>query len=503
MSCSPCRKFFIFFIVAYTKEILPATSRIRHDTHTMMQGGENNVDVALGRQLQGIQRERSARKKRSEALQTAFEQRIQESERKEAQFYDLDVRVEESQITNPFGRDARGDENFVFYGAEFDSDTSKGYDPTWVAVTNGVFDEMMLSKKDAKARNSINGKNVRGVGPGGRRVFLVRAAELRAFLHKEESDDEAVVMMRDLVNDLKRKIKNVWHDVRERNQLANAYLQANPEQAERLKRMIEVRNSELGPKSTYKPPAGKGCDMHSDGVPRMGADWEKQNHGTPKSPIPIDDFPERREKKDGKYHKAFMVLDKDLKATCVSPETMGRSGRSFAEEMAPNTYHHVTDVVKLQRKKPLTGLDGEEMSEEKIWGDMVACAQYGGDDADKCGSAEARQYPLSDDMATPSALCKFVEDTGNDSTPSVCAPKWLDNKETPKEWKDLYYGPNGVWLREVQYVEEEMKRKVAGLSGLTAKQRVKARRMAKTGRVSKDAFAKTRYVKVPAARRSK
>ena len=133
----------------------------------MMQGGENNVDVALGRQLQGIQRDRSARKKRSEALQTAFEQRIQKSERKEAQFYDLDVRVEESQITNPFGRDSRGDENFVFYGAEFDSDTSKGYDPTWVAVTNGVFDEMMLSKKDAKARNSINGKNVRGVGPGG------------------------------------------------------------------------------------------------------------------------------------------------------------------------------------------------------------------------------------------------------------------------------------------------------------------------------------------------
>jgi hypothetical protein len=462
----------------------------------MMQSGDNHVDLALGKQLKDIQITRSTRKKRSEALQTEFEQRMQSSERKESQFYDLAVRVEESQLSNPFGRDARGDENFVFYGGEFDSDASnKGYDPTWVAVTNGTFDEMMLSKKDAKSRNSIGGKNVRAIGPGGP-VFLVRAAELRVFLNKEESDDDAIVMMRDLVNDLKRKIKNVWHDVREKNVLVNAYLQQHPEQAERLKRMIEVRNSDLGPKGTYKPPAGEGCDMHLDGVPQLGAHWTKQNHGTPKSPKPIDDFPERREKKDGKYHKAFMVLDKNLKATCVSPETMGRSGRSFAEEVAPSTYHHLTDVVKLQRKKPVKGLDGEELSEEKLWGDMVACAQYGGQDPDKCASPESKDYPLSKDKTTANTLCKFNEDNQS------CTPKWLEDKDTPKEWKDLYYGPNGLFMREVQYVEEEMNRKLRGMSGLTGKQRARARRMSKTGRVSKDAFIRQKYVAVPAARRS-
>ena len=130
--------------------------------------------------------------------------------------------------------------------------------------------------------------------------------------------------------------------------------------------------------------------MNVDGKPRLAQFWKDQNHGTPEKPNPVNDFPERREKKDKKWHKALMVLDKDLKATCVSPETMAASGKSYAEDIAPKVYHHVTDVVKLSHKKPIKDLNGEELSEEKIWGDMIACAQYGGDDEDRCEAPNPR-----------------------------------------------------------------------------------------------------------------
>ena len=470
-----------------------------------MHGGDN-VDAALGRELKNIQLDKAARKKRVERLTSEFERRIQKKEREEAQFYDLDLRVTEQQVRDPFGKDARGDENFAFYGAEFDSDASaKGYDPTWVAIASAEFDEMMLSKKDAKERNSIGGKNVRAIlvdseGRARGRVFLVRAQELEAFRHKEDNEDEAVVLMRDLVNDLRRKINIVWGDVSEKNAAANAYLQAHPEQAERLKLMIEMRNATLGPKSMYKPKPGDGCDMNVDGKPRLAQFWKDQNHGTPEKPNPVNDFPERREKKDKKWHKALMVLDKDLKATCVSPETMAASGKSYAEDIAPKVYHHVTDVVKLSHKKPIKDLNGEELSEEKIWGDMIACAQYGGDDEDRCGSTESKGYPLSKDKAIPANLCRFEEDTGNDATPAACVPKWL-KKDSPDEWKDLYYGSDGLWLQEVAFVEEEMRRKLAGQSGLSAKQRIRARKMGKSGRVQDEGSARTRYVPVTARRR--
>ena len=455
----------------------------------MMQGGAPHSPLSrqISSELHKVQRQRRGDKRNQQLLQREFERRIMDEQRKESEFMDMDINVTRAMIENPLGNEAR---NFAFFNAEQDrSNIESGLDPAWYAIPNKTFNDLLLADKTAKSRNQIDGKFVRVNGPGGK-CFAVRGHDLEKFLSAELDPDTAEATLEGIVKDLRRKIQIMSRQIVDRQATVRQYFNADPAAELRIKEMMRKRTHFLNEKLDYKPQSGKGCDMLGD-----QQDYWVKNHGTPKKPKVISDKPAKRERAENKHHKALMVLDEKMQGICISPQQKGRRGGSYAEEVYPSTYHHMTAVNNLKRKKPIkdseTGLD---LPEERVWGDMAFCTQHGGGSEARCNSNKTEKYPLSEKSKRVSGLCRWNEDADVGSHDGVCEPRWLEGADD--EVKDLYNSPDGFFLKEIEYIENHMRNQMLNYPNMTKEQKKKAKRLSRSHRVASTGSAPTRFIEV-------
>jgi hypothetical protein len=464
----------------------------------MMQGGAPHTQLSrqISLELHKVQRQRRGDKRNQQQLQREFERRIMNEKRKESEFMDMDINVSRAMIENPLGNEAR---NFAFFNAEQDrSNIESGLDPAWYAVPKKTFNDLLLADKTAKSRNQIDGKfvrvNLREIdGTFGGKYFAVRGHDLEKFLSAELDPDTAEATLEGIVKDLRRKIQIMSRQIVDRQSTVQQYFNADPAAEVRIKDMMRKRTHPLNEKLDYKPQGGKGCDMLGT---QQEQDYWVRNHGTPKKPKVISDKPAKRERAENKHHKALMVLDEKMQGICISPQQKGRRGGSYAEEMYPSTYHHMDAVNKLQRKKPIKDSEtGQDLPEERVWGDMAFCTQHGGGNKDRCNSTDPAKYPLTENSTkSASTLCRWNEDGDVGSYDGVCEPRWLEGADD--EVKNLYNSPNGFFLKEIEYIENHLRNQMLNYPNMTKEQKKQAKRLSRSHRVASNKSAPTRFVEV-------
>ena len=456
----------------------------------MMQGGapqKFNANNPLSRQIGSALRHEQVVTRRDNRhkmqLQREFERRIQNEKMKSGEFEDFDIKVTADMIRSPFGNQAR---NFAFFNAEADREgIQQGLDPAWYAVEDTTFHNMQLEDKTMSSRNKINGKFVRVMGPNGERVFVVRGHDLEKFLHTEKDPESAAHTLESIVNDLRRKLRMMSRQVVSKQSAVNNYLRANPAAEVRIRDMMRKRTSFLKEKLDYMPMKGKGCDMLQE--PEYQEHWKRTGHGTPKNPKPVSDLPQKRERRENKHHKALMALDDKMQGICISPEVKGPRGGSYAEEMYPRTYHHMTAVNNLEEAVK-DSETGRELPEERVWGDMSFCVQHGGESEKRCNSYTGEKYPLTDKKKTVNALCRFNDEE------EKCEPRWL--QDATDDLKNLYHSDNGFFLQEMEYIQQHLRNQKTGYPNMTKTQKKKAKALNKSHRVVSTDSAPTRFVEV-------
>lgn len=336
-----------------------------------------------------------------------------------------------------------------------DATDGNGWDRTWVAVPHAKYIQINTHSKEAEKRNKIGGKKVRvELKPGIVRsnyaekghMMCVRRETLVAFNNRKSDEEKGAMLLAELVADMKKKIKMAKAVVnKDGATIAQYAMSRDPELARRVKQQILENGSFLGVKLRYTADPKTGCDMFGTKAAHYNREF-----GTVEHPRRMDDTPQDQELRTKRHHKGIMVLNKEAKGVCVSPELRAKSGKAYAEAAYPRAYHHLTDVINMD-KDEIPTVGNEEMPLERVWGDMAFCAQHGADDEEKCKSAAPKKYPLSNETRTTAALCRWNTEAER------CDPKFGDNEKRNKAAKKIY--PD-FYDSEMDYIESQMRARI-------------------------------------------
>ena len=191
----------------------------------------------------------------------------------EKEFYDVPAIVSSYQMANPLEQlNPQGRVNAVLFmhGADEGWKNHK-YHPAWVPVSDEEFSNLIHTSEDAISRNQIRNKFVRAKSPNGGYIKLVRYSDLKRFRNKEMHTVEANIRIKEVMDGIRKLIKELAPDMLMSHEKARRTLQndsLNPERKKQLREYIEQMGHVIS--IFYKPDKKMGCHNQQDRFEREG-----------------------------------------------------------------------------------------------------------------------------------------------------------------------------------------------------------------------------------------
>lgn len=447
-----------------------------------LSGGRDPTLEHLGSRMVQKQNAERRRKFQLENANKLFERQVGEQRlANEKEFFDIEARVTPFMMANPLTQmSPAGKPNVAMFMHNMDDGWKQNkWNPAWVPVSNQEFSDLIHSSKDAIPRNQIRNKFVRAKGHSGGRVFLVRYSDLKRFRNKEMHTMEANIRIKEVMEGMRKLIKQLAPDMLVSHEKARRALQSDsldPTKKRQLREYIEQMGQVIS--IFYKPQKGSGCANSQDRFEREG--------GKPRNLKRIDEIATETERVTDKHQKElpalYRGLDGQLHEVCVAADTVDEQGRNYLESRFPGVYHDNAAVVDLLKKKPLKDTDGSDMLAHDVLRSAAFCVQQGGGDDKRCGSTSPTDYVLSNEQRIPGNMCRFEKNkTGSDEFDEYCEPRWL--KSADPKWRQLYYSsmvPNE--LNEIHRAKLEERN---NYRNLPVAERKRARKMKKALRFTK------------------